>query len=269
MADDLIKDGEAPIKDGKKISGDPVSGEEPTPTPIPLSGEIEINDPGQEEESIPSIYEILIKKNTTSEEYFRQSLGGDATDISVSLDEDGHIVIDSSQAYSTMPLSTVFNSLIDMYNNLAPTYHASSQNIYGPASTTEYGHVKIGYGLKIATDGSTCIDYDVVVSPTDYRLTNAREPLAHAWNPLESEGYGQGSSIYYGHVILSDEYNIEEPDQEMTGAEAGVAASAWALQQAYNKVEKHLSNYSTTAELLGIMTSEIDLAVQRLLNTLY
>lgn len=226
------------------------------------------DDPSPALSSNSVIEQVKIKKNSAGE-YNTELLGGDALNVQVLFDNNDHIITDkiTSPSYSES-LATVLNSLANYLNDIAPKYHASTSTEYGAASTTQYGHVKLGYGLKLADDGSTMIDSSIVISPTDSRLTNAREPISHAFD-LDDSNYGVGSSSLFGHVKLSDIYNTLDPDRSTSGANAGVAASAYALQQAYNDMTYNLSQYSTTTDLIALMKKEIDDAVDQLLNTPY
>lgn len=226
------------------------------------------DDPSPALSSNSVIEQVRIKKNSAGE-YNIELLGGDALNIQVLFDNKDQIITDNtvSPSYS-IPLAEILNNLSINLNNLAPKYHASTFPEYGVASTSNYGHVKLGYGLKLAEDGSTAIDYNVVISPTDSRLTNTREPISHAFN-LNYSNYGVGSSSLFGHVKLSDVYNAFDPDISTSGADAGIAASAYALQQAYNDMTYNLSQYSTTADLIALMKKEINDAVDQLLNTPY
>ncbi len=240
--------------------GDPVQ-KDPTPaTPISADPEPSLQD------SLNFIKRIRIQNNTLKE-YDTRSLGGSAQNVYVLYDKDGGIITDNETEpddYKTLAEFLKETNLT--VNNLAPKDHSSIEGIYGLATDQKYGHVKLGYGLKIAEDGSTTLDREAIVSPNDPRLSDAREPISHA---ASDDSYGLGTSTYFGHIMISDDYDVENPDVEESGADASVAASAFALQQAYQTTQEELSHYSTAEELLGIMTQEIDLAVQNILGTAY
>ena len=83
--------------------------------------------------------------------------------------------------------------------------HKSHEDVV--ASATTLGHVKVldGSGLDIGSDGYLMVDFgnrgDQACIGNDARLSDKREPLAHASN---SPIYGKGSGSEYGHVKLSD-----------------------------------------------------------------
>ena len=118
----------------------------------------------------------------------------------------------------TIPGSTIKTSVASVLKNLteqtgdeglAPTDHSSKTSEYGMASTSKYGHIKIGEGLigsRPAPDpdpNALTIDPEYALDSDDKRLEDERTPLSHA--SLDTR-YGASTIELYGHSKLVDDY---------------------------------------------------------------
>lgn len=127
----------------------------------------------------------------------------------------------------------------------APSGHTSVQ-----ATGSILGHVKTGTGIK-NNSGTISVSYGTAAGTAcqgnDSRLSDSRTPKSHA---ATATTYGSGTSSNYGHVKLTDTYSVDTPNASTNGANTGIAASAYALQQAYNtlnsKTKHHNWNTVTT-----------------------
>lgn len=126
----------------------------------------------------------------------------------------------------------------------APSGHTSIA-----ADSTTLGHVKVGSGLT-ASNGTLSISYGstsgTACQGNDLRLFDSRIPVSHA---ATTTSYGGGTSSNYGHVKLDDSYASINTSET---AAYSVAASAYALQQAYNKLNTNITTVSNSlAEISG------------------
>ena len=127
----------------------------------------------------------------------------------------------------------------------APAGHTSVQ-----ATGSILGHVKTGTGITNSS-GTISVSYGTAAGTAcqgnDSRLSDARTPKSHA---ATATTYGSGTSSNYGHVKLTDTYSVTTPNASTNGANTGIAASAYALQQAYNTLNSNLkkTRYTFTAE---------------------
>ena len=107
------------------------------------------------------------------------------------------------------------------------------------ATSSILGHVKTGTGITNSS-GTISVSYGTAAGTAcqgnDSRLSNARTPKSHA---ATATTYGSGTSSNYGHVKLTDTYSVTTPNASTNGANTGIAASAYALQQAYNTLNSN------------------------------
>jgi hypothetical protein len=120
----------------------------------------------------------------------------------------------------------------------APVSHASTDTKYGSASLIDYGHVKASDTYKVAIEDGDA-EHGVVASQKAvndmYKDLSSnqetgivsRAPIMHA---DAERTYGAGTESLYGHVKISDNYDME--DVETNGnAASGMAASLFALHR--------------------------------------
>lgn len=103
------------------------------------------------------------------------------------------------------------------------------------ATSSILGHVKTGTGIT-NNSGTISVSYGTAAGTAcqgnDARLSDARTPKSHAGSTAST--YGAGNATNFGHVKVSDSY--ETVDSTATAANS-VAASAYALQSAYNELK--------------------------------
>ena len=108
------------------------------------------------------------------------------------------------------------------------------------ATSSVLGHVKTGTGITNSS-GTISVSYGSAAGTAcqgnDSRLSDSRTPKSHA---ATTTTYGSGTSSSYGHVKLTDTYSVTTPNASTNGANTGIAASAYALQQAYNTLNSNL-----------------------------
>lgn len=223
--------------------------------------------PANSQSTVPLLSRVRIKKNTTGEYSPPLPFGGDARAVKLLFDYNGDIITDpnSSDIDDITPLADYLNELnYRLSNYYAPKNHTSSTDEYGSASSSSYGHVKLGDTITIdESTGAIMIDPTKVVFTLDPRLTGQREPFPHA---SDDTTYGKGDDTYYGHVKLSDNYYEVENNET---AYYGVGASAYALQTAYVDLKSTLDSLLTHEEAENILVSSIDAAVGSILSTRY
>lgn len=103
-----------------------------------------------------------------------RDIGAEAQNIIVSYDSNGDVIEDITV---TTPDTT--GSLAEDLNNRALKNHASSTSDYGAASSSEYGHIKLGVGLEVdAESGATRVKYGTgsgtAAAGNDVRLSDKR-----------------------------------------------------------------------------------------------
>lgn len=151
--------------------------------------------------------------------------------------------------------------------------HASTSTEYGIGTTNKYGHVKISNTYNTPTpenvDGVAASAYAVqsaynelndkieqIDVSTGVQSVNGKNgfnqgdtggnvtldaddvnaaPVNHA-AILDNKNYGIGDESHYGHVSVNDTYVNTNPNIDTVGAKNGIAASAYALQKAYNEL---------------------------------
>ena len=111
------------------------------------------------------------------------------------------------------------------------------------ATNSILGHVKTGTGITNSS-GTISVSYGTAAGTAcqgnDSRLSDSRTPKSHA---ATATTYGSGTSSNYGHVKLTDTYSVTTPNASTNGANTGIAASAYALQQAYNTLNSKLGKF--------------------------
>lgn len=122
----------------------------------------------------------------------------------------------------------------------APAGHTS---IKADASTL--GHVIVSTGLT-STEGALSVSYGTTAGTAcagnDSRLSDNRTPKSHAASDATMLAfYGAGTGSQYGHVMLTDTYSVTTPSAATNGAATSIAASAYALQQAYNTLNSKIN----------------------------
>ena len=131
----------------------------------------------------------------------------------------------------------------------APSGHTSVQ-----ATGSILGHVKTGTGIT-NNAGTISVSYGTTAGTAcqgnDNRLSDSRTPKSHA---ATETTYGSGTSSNYGHVKLTDTYSVTTPNASTNGANTGIAASAYALQQAYNTLNSNLNKIGETNNIETIWT---------------
>lgn len=119
----------------------------------------------------------------------------------------------------------------------APAGHTSIA-----ASSSTLGHVQTSTGLTNSS-GTISVTYGTAAGTAcvgnDSRLSDSRTPKAHA---TTSTTYGGGTASNYGHVKLVDTYAVDTPSAASNGAATSIAASAYALQQAYSTLNSNLGD---------------------------
>ena len=117
----------------------------------------------------------------------------------------------------------------------APAGHTSVN-----ATSSILGHVKTGTGIANSS-GTISVSYGTAAGTAcqgnDSRLSDARTPKSHA---ATTTTYGGGTGSNYGHVKLTDTYSVNNPNASTNGAATSIAASAYALQQAYRTLDSDL-----------------------------
>ena len=120
----------------------------------------------------------------------------------------------------------------------APVSHASTDTKYGSASLIDYGHVKASDTYKVAIEDGDA-EHGVVASQKAvndmYKDLSSnqetgivsRAPIMHA---DAARTYGAGTESLYGHVKISDNYDMENVETNGNAA-SGMAASLFALHR--------------------------------------
>ena len=134
------------------------------------------------------------------------------------------------------------------------------------ATSSILGHVKTGTGIANSS-GTISVSYGTAAGTAcqgnDSRLSDARTPKSHA---TTATTYGGGTGSSYGHVKLTDTYSVSTPNASTNGAATSIAASAYALQQAYhtlnNKIPANTLRYignakNTSTNFNNLMASGI------------
>ena len=125
----------------------------------------------------------------------------------------------------------------------APSNHVSTV-----ATTSNFGHVKIGTGIGTNLDGQIEVLYGstsgTACKGNDLRLSDYRMPKPHA--NADGNNFGMGTADLYGHVILQDTYAFSEPNSAVNGAARGVGASSYALQSAFKVLNEKVGAYTET-----------------------
>ena len=133
-------------------------------------------------------------------------------------------------------------AVADAYTTLdtakAPVSHASTDTKYGSASLIDYGHVKASDTYKVAIEDGDA-EHGVVASQKAvndmYKDLSSnqetgivsRAPIMHA---DAERTYGAGTESLYGHVKISDNYDMENVETAGNAA-SGMAASLFALHR--------------------------------------
>ena len=133
-------------------------------------------------------------------------------------------------------------AVADAYTTLdtakAPVSHASTDTKYGSASLIDYGHVKASDTYKVAIENGDA-EHGVVASQKAvndmYKDLSSnqetgivsRAPIMHA---DAERTYGAGTESLYGHVKISDNYDMENIETAGNAA-SGMAASLFALHR--------------------------------------
>lgn len=133
-------------------------------------------------------------------------------------------------------------AVADAYTTLdtakAPVSHASTDTRYGSASLIDYGHVKASDTYKVVIEDGDA-EHGVVASQKAvndmYKDLSSnqetgivsRAPIMHADG---ERTYGAGTESLYGHVKISDNYDMKNVETAGNAA-SGMAASLFALHR--------------------------------------
>lgn len=132
----------------------------------------------------------------------------------------------TNTAYDGSSATTVTAATI----GAAPSGHTTVN-----ATSSILGHVKVGTGIT-NNSGTISVSYGTAAGTAcqgnDSRLSDARTPKSHASSTAST--YGAGNATNFGHVKVSDDYTLV--NTAATAANS-VAASAYALQSAYNELK--------------------------------
>lgn len=173
----------------------------------------------------------------------------------------GHVIL--SDVYSTAVANgaaansvgasqnALYNAFNVLNNAKAPNDHAVNNGTYGLGTGSVYGHVKLSDTYaSLVTNGAAVNGvgasqnalynaYAALKSVNDTQTTNinGKAPTQHASSAAATYGAGTGSA--YGHVRLSDLFEV---DCSSTGAAANSeGASSWALYRAYSSLASAIS----------------------------
>lgn len=152
-----------------------------------------------------------------------RDIGADAPNIDVLKTSAGTIIDDpSTQTADSTKTENLGKVLKDMKSSIIPTNHADPTNMYGAASSSNYGHVKVngnyfkfnastgGLEVKNACDFGHMDNGNWSSANKSYDGSVARQisyedvwaaPSDHAWS--SGTGYGVATSSSFGHVKTS------------------------------------------------------------------
>lgn len=183
-------------------------------------------------------------------------------------DNDYFPFYDSSASTTKKTLWSNIKSILS--NAFAPKAHAVSSGTYGTGSDTLYGHVKLSDnytssagGAASAVGASSKAVYDsysanrnaitslsgtvTANQQTESQhynsLNNGKAPNNHA---SSSTTYGKGSVEKFGHLKISDDYEISRGT-----ANDGMAASSYAVNGVYNITNRTEQNLSMLGNTVG------------------
>lgn len=135
----------------------------------------------------------------------------------------------------------------------APAGHTSVN-----ATSSILGHVKTGTGITNSS-GTISVSYGTAAGTAcqgnDSRLSDARTPKSHA---ATETTYGGGTSSNFGHVKLTDTYSVSNPNASTNGAATSIAASAYALQQAYGVLKSRVDQIDIRMRYVMAADSKYD-----------
>ena len=144
----------------------------------------------------------------------------------------------------------------------APSNHVSTV-----ATTSNFGHVKIGTGIGTNLDGQIEVLYgstsETACKGNDLRLSDYRTPKPHA--NADGNNFGIGTSELYGHVKLYDTYDYANPNIAVNGSNTGIAASSFGLQSAFKTLNEKIGLYT---ERFKSVAREIHTTVNREVTTI-
>ena len=130
-------------------------------------------------------------------------------------------------------------ALADAYSALntakAPVSHASEDTTYGIGTSLKYGHAKLSDTYKVAVENGDA-EHGVAASQKAVadayaELTSVENGLAGKAQTMHADAgrtYGVGTNDLFGHLKISDDYNMENIETDGTAA-AGMSASLFAL----------------------------------------
>ena len=105
---------------------------------------------------------------------------------------------------------------------------------------------------NVAYDNSvSALSAEYVKTAIDELAVRSAKPTAHPSSTAETYGAGTGSE--FGHVRLSDSYKASDGN-----ADASVAASSYALYQAYNELNSNLNGIDISSGVTALATFRID-----------
>ena len=147
----------------------------------------------------------------------------------------------SSAATADDSVAASQKAVADAYSALntakAPVSHAVEDTTYGSATSLKYGHVKTSDTYKVAIENG---DAENGVAASQKALADAYAELTSIESGLAGKAqtmhadagrtYGVGSGELFGHLKISDDYNMENIEEDGS-ASAGMAASLFALQR--------------------------------------
>lgn len=222
-----------------------------------------------------TVNNIQIRNAAVASGFETKEIGAEGYNINIRYDANGKAVETAEERESLEEWSD--KSLAQVLNNTPPTDHSAEDTKYGAASTDKFGHIKISTGLE-AEDGVVSVKYgsdagtacqgndsrlsDDRKNPNALKITSGNDTLITYDGSKEvvtnAEGMGaapkshtsvKGTGSTLGHVTLSDDYYSASPSSSASGASASIAASLYAVQQAYKNSLQILSYDSSTGIL--------------------
>lgn len=226
--------------------------------------ELAQNNSEQEEsiqESITNLQNALNNKAPLKHSSSQTTYGvGNYTDyghvkLSVSLDSDSGV--SSGVAVAPAAIKTVNDKIITLTENVdgkSPIYHANREDTYGAGSELLFGHLKISDDVTLdsssnegiaASIGAVKVTYDMA-SRADSKADSVLEQITSCApeNHASSETkYGLASLTKYGHVKITDSYNLDSDSSTAIVPSAKALSTTYSLLTSTNTQIQEIQDY--------------------------
>ena len=139
--------------------------------------------------------------------------------------------------------------------NAAPKVHATFTTTYGGGDNINYGHVKVSDAYSGSAEDSARANNSIVPSLYAIQKVNQKTDINNTNIKSLQEKI---TSLESNPITITDIYDVNTPDKTTSGADARVAASAYAVQETYKKAKTNTQNLTDLTKKVSTLQDKIN-----------